>query len=153
DFAFAYQTAFRQGATAIVSIHVAGHLSQVIRHALAARGALAPAPIDIIDSQQTGIGMWPAVIGAAQLASQGAPVQDVHERAVSLLARTQVYLMVESLEPLRRSGRIGRAQELVGTLVDAHPILTLNQGEAVLVDTVRPRRRALLRLRELVYEW
>jgi len=90
------------------------------------------------------------VIQAAQLASLGGSVQNIHERVVSILARTQVYVMVESLEPLRRSGRIGRAQELVGTLVDAHPILTLTHGEAAPVDTVRPRRRALLRLCELV---
>src|SRR5262244_2445786 len=57
--------------------------------------------------------------------------------------------MVESLEPLRRLGRIGRAQELICTLVDAHSIITFAHGEAAPVETVRPRRRALFRLRQL----
>lgn len=150
DFYNAYRAAFQQGATAIVSIHVSSHFSQVVRHAMAARDHLSPAPIDVIDSLQLGIGMWPAVIAASRLAHLGASAQDVHAHVLSLLARTYAYVMVESLEPLRRSGRIGRVQGLVGTLIDAHPILTLDHGEARLVETVRTRRRAVLRLCDLV---
>jgi DegV family protein with EDD domain len=159
DFYYAYQAAIRDGATAIVSIHVSRRLSRVVQHAMAARDAVGadlndgPAvPIAIVDSQQTGIGMWPAIIGGAQLANMGASLQEVHARVVSLLARTQIYFMVESLEHLRRGGRIGRARVLLGTLLDAHPILTIDQGEVSPVETVRPRSRALLRLRELVFE-
>jgi fatty acid-binding protein DegV len=57
---------------------------------------------------------------------------------------------VESLEQLRRNGRIGRARELIGTLLDAHPIITVEQGEVTSVETVRTRARGLARLRELV---
>ena len=152
DFYQAYETAFAQGATAIVSIHVSNQFSQVVRHATVARDYLAPAPIHIIDSLQLGIGMWPAVIEASRIAHLGAPVQAIHERVISLLARTHVFVMVESLEPLRRSGRVSRVQGLVGALIDAHPILTLDQGEARLVETVRSRRRAVLRLGELAHE-
>lgn len=152
DFYHAYQTAFAQGATAIVSIHVSSRFSHVVRHAAAARDHLAPAAIDVIDSLQLGIGMWPAVIEASRVARLGAPMPVIHERVVSLLARTHVFVLVESLEPLRRSGRIGRIQGLVGALIDAHPILTLERGEARLVETVRSRRRAVLRLGELVRE-
>ena len=149
DLYSAYYAAFQEGATAVVSIHVSSRLSQVVRHAMAARDALAPAPIDVIDSLQLGIGMWPAVIEASRLAHLGASARDIHERVVSLLARTRAYVMVESLEPLRRSGRIGRVQELVGGLIDAHPILTLDRGEARLVETIRSRKRAVLRLRDV----
>ncbi len=149
DFYQAYQAAFAQGATAIVSIHVSSQFSQVVHHATVAREYLASAPIHIIDSLQLGIGMWPAVIEASRIARLGAPVPVIHERVVSLLAHTHVFVMVESLEPLRRSGRIGRVQGLVGSLIDAHPILTLDRGEARLVETVRSRRRAVLRLGEL----
>ncbi len=148
-----YRAAFLDGATAIVSIHVSSRFSRVVPHAVAARGALAPAPLHVIDSLQLGIGMWPAVIEAARLANLGAPVQHVHECALALLARTQAFVLVESLEPLRRSGRINRVQGLVGTLIDAHPILTLERGDARLVETVRSRRRAVLRMGELVEEW
>lgn len=153
DLYTTYRAAFQDGASAIVSIHVSSRFSSVVQHAVAARDALAPAPIDVIDSLQLGIGMWPAVIEAARVASLGASVHDVHARALGLLARTQAFVLVESLEPLRRSGRIGRVQGLVGTLLDAHPILTLDHGEARLVETVRSRRRAVLRLREVVEGW
>jgi DegV family protein with EDD domain len=145
EFYQAYLQTLQQGA-AVVSIHVSSKLSQVVHQAAAARDALAPAPIDVVDSLQLGIGMWPAVIAAARVAHVGASLEEVHARALAVLARTHAFVLVESLEPLRRSGRIGRAQELLGTLVDAHPILTLYQGEAQLVETVRGRRHAVLRL-------
>ncbi|MGE5333425.1 MAG: DegV family protein [Nitrososphaerota archaeon] len=152
EFYQAYQAAFHQGATAIVSIHVSSRVSKIVEHATIARNYLSPAAIDVIDSQQAGIGMWPAVIRAAQLARMGAPAPVVREAAISILARTRLYVLVESLEQLRRTGRIGRARELLGTLLDAHPILTIQRGEVTPVDTVRTRARGLLRLRELALE-
>lgn len=148
DFYRAYLQTLQEGA-AIVSIHVSSKLSQVVHQAAAARDALAPAPIVVVDSLQLGIGMWPAVIEAARVAQLGASLEEVHARALALLAHTRAFVLVESLEPLRRSGRIGRVQELLGTLVDARPILTLAQGEAQLVETVRGRRQAVLRLRQV----
>jgi DegV family protein with EDD domain len=148
DFYRAYLQTLQEGA-AIVSIHVSSKLSQVVHQAAAARDALAPAPIVVVDSLQLGIGMWPAVIEAARVAHLGASLEEVHARALALLARTHAFVLVESLEPLRRSGRIGRVRELLGTLVDARPILTLAQGEAQLVETVRGRRQAVLRLRQV----
>jgi DegV family protein with EDD domain len=149
DLYHAYQMAFSEGATAILSVHVSSRLSQVVAHAQAAADALAPAPIYVLDSLQAGIGMWTAVIQGAQLANAGAPVQVIGQRMGALLRHTHLYFMVESLEYLRRGGRIGRARELLGTLLDAHPILTVDQGEVALVETVRQRGRSLQRLREL----
>ena len=152
DFVHIYQTAFSQGATAITSIHVSSKLSKIVEHATMAREYLAPTPIDVIDSQQAGIGMWPAVIRAAQLARMGAPPPVIHENVVSVLARTRLYALVESLEQLRRSGRIGRAREFFGSLLDVHPIITVEQGEVTPVETVRTRARGLQRLRELAQD-
>lgn len=152
DFVHIYQAAFSQGAGAIISIHISSKLSKIFEHATMARDYLAPTPIDVIDSQQAGIGMWPAVIRAAQLARMGAPVPVIHETVVSVLARTRLYALVESLEQLRRSGRIGRAREFFGTLLDAHPIITVEQGEVTPVETVRTRARGLQRLRELTQD-
>lgn len=146
---FAYQDVLRHGATDVLSIHVSSRLSAVVQHAITARQQLASASIQVIDSLQAGIGMWPAVIEAAKLASSGAALAEVAATTLALLARTRVYFLVESLEYLRRGGRIGRARELLGTLVNAHPILTVQDGEVTPVETVRPRSRALQRLREL----
>lgn len=149
DLYVAYRTAFNQGATAIISIHVSSHLSKVVEHALEVRDYLAPAPIYVIDSQQAGIGMWPAVIRGAQLAREGAPVQNIGSLMVAILEHTRLYFMVETLEYLRRGGRIGRAQALIGMLLDAHPILTVDQGEVTPVETIRQRGRAVVRMRDL----
>jgi DegV family protein with EDD domain len=152
DLYRAYQYAFRHGATEIVSIHVSGRLSQVVEHAVAARDALPGAPIVVIDSFQAGIGMWPSVIHAAQLARMGATARQIEEAVRAVLHRTQLYFMVESLEYLRRGGRIGWAREMIGTLLDAHPILTLRDGTVAPLETARPRRRALERLRDLALQ-
>jgi DegV family protein with EDD domain len=152
DFSLVYQWLFQQGATEILSIHLSSKLSRVVHHATAARDALAPAPIDIIDSQASGVALWPAITHAAALASMGAPLPEIHAQVLAILARTRLYVMVESLEPLRRAGRIGRARVLLGTLLDAHPILTIEHGEVAPVETARPRQRALRRMRDLVCE-
>ncbi|HEV8190613.1 MAG TPA: DegV family protein [Ktedonobacterales bacterium] len=152
EFYEAYRAALGQGATAIVSIHVSGRLSKIVEHASVAQAHLSPAAIDVIDSRQAGIGMWPAVTRAAQLARLGATLQEIHTATVSILARTRMYALVESLDQLRRVGRIGRARALLGTMLDAHPIITIERGEVMPVDTVRTWARGLQRLRELVRE-
>ncbi|MGO8946379.1 MAG: DegV family protein [Ktedonobacterales bacterium] len=152
DLYSAYEFAFRQGATEVVSIHVSGRLSQVVEHALAARNAFNGARISVIDTYQAGIGMWPAVIQAAHLAQLGAPAGRIEEEVRAVLRRTRLFFMVESLEYLRRSGRIGWAREVIGTLLDAHPLLTLRDGTVVPLSTARPRLRALERLRDLALE-
>jgi DegV family protein with EDD domain len=152
DLYAAYQYAFRHGATEVVSIHVSGRLSQVVEHAAAARDALHGAPIVVIDSFQAGIGMWPSVIHAAQMARMGASARQIEDAVRAVLARTRLYFMVESLEYLRRGGRIGWAREMIGTLLDAHPILTLRNGTVAPLETARPRVRALERLRDLALQ-
>lgn len=152
DLYTAYQWAFRQGATDVVSLHVSGKLSKVAYHAIAARDAMPGAPIRVVDTQQAGIGMWPAVTRAAQLAQSGVSAWEIEQSAAAILKRTRAYFMVESLEYLRRNGRIGRAREMMGSLLDAHPILTFENGEVAPVENVRPRQRALERMCELALE-
>jgi fatty acid kinase fatty acid binding subunit len=150
DCAATYHWLFRQGVTAILAVHLSARLSRVLQHATAARDALGPAPIDGIDSRLSGIARWPAITRAATRAGLGAPPQEIHAQVLAILARTRLYVLVESLDPLRRAGRIGRAGVLLGTLLDAHPIRTIEQGELTPVATARPRERALRRMREPV---
>jgi DegV family protein with EDD domain len=149
DFYSTYQWAFARGATAIVSIHASRRVSQVFSNALAARDALAPAVIDVIDSRLVGVGMWPAVVRAAKLANIGASPQTVHEQAVAVLARTRLYTLLESLDYVRHGGRSPRAVHLLGRAMNALPILTYQDGEAVPVESVRTRQHGLQRMRDL----
>jgi DegV family protein with EDD domain len=119
---------------------------------MTARDAMPGAPVRVLDTQQAGIGMWPAIIRVAQLAQRGVSAWEIEQSALAILKRTRAYFMVESLEYLRRNGRIGRAREMVGTLLDAHPILTVEDGEVTPVENVRPRQRALERMCELALE-
>jgi DegV family protein with EDD domain len=105
--------------------------------------------IDVIDSQLVGVGMWPAVVRAAKLANMGASPQAVHEQVAAVLARTRLYTLLESLDYVRRGGRSPRAVRLFGRMMNAHPILSYQDGEAVPVESVRTVRRGLQRLREL----
>jgi DegV family protein with EDD domain len=149
DFYATYQWAFAQGATAIVSIHASRRVSQVFSHAVAARDALAPAMIDVIDSQLLGVGMWPAVVRAAKLANLGASAQAVHELVIAVLARTRLYTLLESLDYVRHGGRSPRAVRLFGRVMNAYPILTYQDGEATPVESVRTRQHGLQRMRDL----
>jgi DegV family protein with EDD domain len=149
DLYMAYRLAFQQGASEVVSLHVSGRLSQVVENAAAAAHALPGAHVEVIDTLQAGIGMWPAVIHAAQMARGGAAVLQIRQAAEAVLRRTRMYFMVESLEHLRRSGRIGWARERIGTLLDAHPILTLREGNVVPQENPRRRARAMERLCDL----
>lgn len=147
-----YESAFRQGASDILSIHVSSRLSKVVQNAVDVRNYMGAAPIEVLDSLQVGIGMWPAIIRSAQLARFGASLSEIRDAAISVLRHTRLFFMVETLEFLRRSGRIGRARQVIGTALDAHPILTIQRGEVEPVETVRPRSRALLRMRDLALE-
>jgi DegV family protein with EDD domain len=149
DLYTAYRFAFQQGATEVLSLHVSGRLSKVVNHATAARDALAGAPVLVMDTQQAGIGMWPAVIHAAHLARLGTRAREIQEAAEDILQRTRMYFMVESLEHLRRSGRISWAREVIGTLLDAHPILTLQGGTVVPLENSRRLSRSMERLGDL----
>jgi DegV family protein with EDD domain len=151
DLISAYQWAFTQGATAVVSIHASRRVSMVYTHALAAREALAPAPIDVIDSQFVGVGMWPAVIRAARLASMGASPQVIQEGVAAVLTCTRLYALLESLDYVRRGGRSPRAVAFFGRAFNAYPILSYQNGEAVPAASVRTRPRALQRMCQLAF--
>src|SRR5262249_5038605 len=149
DFSAAYRFAFQQGATDIVSLHISGQLSEAVRHALAARDRIAGAPVQVVDTLQAGIGMWPAVTRAAHLARSGASASEIRDAVEATLQRTHLYFMVETLAYLRRGGRLRHDQAMMGTLLDAHPILSIRDGDLSQVESVRPRSRAVARMCEL----
>lgn len=146
-----YTRLIAQGAPAIVSIHISSRLSATVAAASEAARHLDPrVPVAVVDSEQVSIGLLPAVRFAAQMAQVGAPLDAIKQAVHDVLRRTRLYFLVETLEYLQRGGRIGRAQRLLGTLLDAKPLLTIAEGEVAPVETVRPRQRAHERLTELV---
>jgi DegV family protein with EDD domain len=147
-FAAAYHRAFATGATSIVSVQLSAAMSGTVD---AARLAAADVGGDIrvIDSRSVGMGMGFAVLAAADAAVVGADVDTVVETVTQTLARTQAIFYVDTLEYLRRGGRIGAARALVGSALAVKPLLCLRDGRIEPLERVRTASRAIARLEEL----
>ena len=150
-FAAAYHRAFAAGATSIVSVQLSGSMSGTVE---AARLAAADVggDITVIDSRSVGMGMGFAVIAAAEAAAAGAQRDAVVDTVTRTLAATDVIFYVDTLEFLRRGGRIGPARAMLGTALSVKPLLCLRDGRIEPLERVRTASRAIARLEELVAE-
>jgi DegV family protein with EDD domain len=98
------------------------------------------------------MGLGFAVIAAAEAALEGGSLNEVYDAAAQTVARTTTLFYVDTLEHLRRGGRVGAAQALLGTALSVKPILTVAEGSIVLKEKVRTSSRALARLEALAAE-
>jgi len=147
DFQEVYERLLRE-ADGIVSIHISGKLSPgTVQAAQTARQSLAkPERVELVDSQATSLATGFAIIEAAEAIRAGAKLAEVKAAAESAVQRTHVRFMVDTLEYLRRGGRIGRARAYLGALLSIKPILTLREGEVYPEERVRTRARGLERI-------
>jgi len=146
DFQEVYERLLEKG-NSIVSIHVSGKLSATVRVAQAARESTAePSRIAVVDCQFIMVGMAFVVLEAVEAARAGAKLAEVKAMAESAVQRTQARFMLDTLEYLRRGGRIGRARAYLGALLSMKPILSIREGELYPEERVRTRARGLERL-------
>lgn len=148
DFEETYRR-IAEGTTDIVSIHISSRLSGTISSANAARAALPHCNIELLDSLSASLGLGLPVIKAAQAARAGASRMEVIAVAEQAIESSDLYFTVDTLEYLRRGGRLGRGAALLGTIFSIKPILTVRDGEILPVERVRTRKRALDRLFEI----
>ena len=141
----------REGATAIVSIHLSGQMSGTVDAARLA-AADAPVPVTVIDSETIGMAMGHAVVTAAEKATAGADAATVAAAVAERLGPSGVLFYVHTLEHLRRGGRIGAASALLGSALAIKPILAVRGGRIVPVEKVRTAARAIARIEALVVE-
>ena len=147
----AYRAAAEEGAEAVVSVHLSGAMSGTYDAAvLAARDA--PLPVHAVDSRALGMGLGFAVLAAAEAAEAGAPAERVAAVAVERARAGQILFSVDTLEHLRRGGRIGAAAALLGSALAVKPLLELREGRIVPLEKVRTQARAMSRLEELAVE-
>lgn len=143
-----YEKAAADGADAIVSVHISADMSSTVESAhLAAQQS--PVPVTVVDSRSLGMAMGYAVVSAAELAETGASAQDVAELARRRSEAATAVFYVDTLEHLRRGGRIGAASALLGSALAIKPILSLSDGHIRPLEKVRTSARALSRLEEL----
>jgi DegV family protein with EDD domain len=148
-FAETYQRLADDGATAIVSVHLSSQMSGTVEAAQLA-AAEAPVPVEVVDSETIGMAMGFAVVAAAEAASGGAEVPEILEVVHSRLGPSGVLFYVDTLEHLRRGGRIGAASALLGSALAIKPILAVRGGRIVPVEKVRTSSRAVARIEAMV---
>ena len=147
-FLDAYEKAAAGGAEAVVSVHISADMSSTVESAhLAAQHS--PIPVTVVDSRSLGMAMGFAVVSAAELAAAGGSAEDVAAQALWRSEASTVVFYVDTLEHLRRGGRIGSASAFLGSALAIKPILGLVDGHIRGLEKVRTSSRALARLEEL----
>jgi DegV family protein with EDD domain len=148
----AYAACSDAGAAAVVSVHLSGSLSGTVAAARVAAEE-APLPVRVIDSRSTAMGLGFAVLAAAAAADAGADagadVEEVAATAERVAAGTRTMFYLDTLEHLRRGGRIGAARALLGTALSVKPILHVADGLIVPLERVRTPSRGVARLAAL----
>ncbi|MFI7597340.1 DegV family protein [Actinoplanes sp. NPDC049681] len=151
QFADAYRNLLEAGADGIVSIHLSSKLSGTYDAASLAAAAVGPR-VQVVDSGTTGMGLGFAALAAAAASRRHETLEGVRQAAVDHSTRISTLFYVDTLEFLRRGGRIGAASALLGTALSVKPILHVVDGAIVVRDKVRTAGRALARLVDLAVE-
>ncbi|WP_405768037.1 DegV family protein [Streptomyces sp. NBC_01538] len=147
-FAETYRKIAESGATAIVSLHLSAEFSGTYDAAvLAAREA--PVPVRVVDTGMVAMALGFCALAAAETAEAGGTVDEAVTAAEKRAAGTSAYFYVDTLDYLRRGGRIGAAQALFGSALAVKPLLQLDGGRIELLEKVRTASKAIARLEEI----
>ena len=150
-FAEAYSALADEGVTEAVSIHVSADLSGFLNSArLGAETVANRISVALVDSRNVSLGLGLLVLTAAQLAADGASSDEIVNELNTLIPRTVVYCACDTLEYLRRSGRVGFATAGVGSLLKIKPILIVKDGHATSFDRVRTSKKIVPKLLNLL---
>jgi DegV family protein with EDD domain len=155
SFVAAYRNLLEaDGCAGIVSIHVALTLSGTLNAAWAAAQTLEdPTQVRVVDSGQLSMGLGWAVVEAARMARAGATLDEIQHNSQVLLARLRTVAMIDTLENLRKGGRISVISAAFGTAFQIKPLLAVRNGEVSVLDRVRTRSKALAHIEALVRGW
>lgn len=147
-FAETYRRVAEAGATGIVSLHLSAELSGTHDAAvLAAREA--PVPVRVVDTGMIAMALGFCALAAAVTAESGGTVDEAVTAAEKRAAGTSAFFYVDTLDYLRRGGRIGAAQALLGSALAVKPLLQLDDGRIEPLEKVRTASKAIARLEEL----
>ncbi len=152
EFVPVYRQLLDDGAAGVVSVHLSRELSGTWESARLAALEVDAERIRVVDSRTTVMGLGFAVLRAAAAAVDGAGVAEVEKVAVRAAAGTRTYFMLETLEYLRRGGRIGAGAALLGTALAVKPLLYVDNGRIVPLEKVRTTGRAMARLVDVAVE-
>lgn len=138
----------------ILSIHISGLLSRTIQTAKAgAETLLGRCTIEIVDSMTTSVGLGILVRAAAEAARKGATLDDIVRIVRGMMPHIYLVFYVETMDYLERSERIGKAQAILGTMLNIKPILFMEDGDIIPLEKVRTTEKAIEKLFEFVTEF
>jgi DegV family protein with EDD domain len=146
-----YAKAAADGATEILSVHLSAEMSGTHESALLATRE-SPVPVTVVDSRQVGVATGYAALSATDVLDSGGSVAQAAEAARARAAAATSLFYVDTLEYLRRGGRIGATAALVGGALAVKPLLRIDQGRVANLERVRTTTRALTRLEDLAVE-
>lgn len=150
-FRTAYDQLAEEGASEVLSIHISISLSATVDVARAAARETTSAPVTVFDSQQLSLGTGFLVLEAAQAAAEGHSMEEILALLEELTNRTYVFAVLDTLEFLRRSGRMNTVVARLGSLLKIKPLLTMHAGQPG-GERVRTRERAIQRLIQMVQD-
>jgi DegV family protein with EDD domain len=136
----------------ILSIHLASALSAIYNSAYLGAEAVSDIEITLIDSRQASMGLGWLVIAAARAAQEGQSPAQIVALVEDMMPRVRVFAALDTLEYLRKGGRVGKAVAVLGTLLDIKPLIEIRDSTVLPLERVRTRRRSVQRLIELVAE-
>jgi DegV family protein with EDD domain len=153
----AFEQAFRkQGASgdAVVCINLSAALSATMQSAATAAKSLeGEVAVTVVDSKALTLGLGNIVVAAAEAAAAGASPAEIEAKVEDLSGRTRMWGMLDTLDNLLKGGRIGKAQQLMGSVLSIKPILDMSTGEVHEAAKPRTRKKGLLWLRDKVLEF
>ena len=153
----ASEQAFRQlgeGGDEVVCINLSAALSATMQSAAAAAKSLeGEIPVTVVDSRALTIGLGNLVIAAAEAAERGAGVEGIVTLVNDLSDRTRMWGLLNTLDNLLKGGRIGKAQQLMGSVLSIKPVLDMSTGEVHEAGKPRTKKKGLLWLRDKVLEF
>jgi len=137
-----YEKLFQDGFHSIISIHVSSLLSGIFSTAEMAAKAFGPR-VKVVDSGQLSLGIGFQVLGAAEAAAKGSSLQTILQEVESIRQRVRVIAMLDTLEYVRRSGRVSWARARIGSLLNIKPFLEVKDGQVLSRGQVRTRTKGL----------
>jgi DegV family protein with EDD domain len=134
----------------VISVHLAGKLSATLDVARSAAERIGGGRVSVVDSGQTTICLGWLAMRAAELGADGAEPAAIVQDLESWVPRLRLYAVLDTLTNLQRGGRIGRAQALVGSLLNFKPLLLVKEGEVLPIERPRSRASAMRRIVDVV---
>lgn len=154
QFEQAYRTLAADGASGIVVLSLSGALSATLQSAeLAARSVADVIPVRVVDTRSISLGIGTIALAAARWAAQGALLDEIAHQAGELASRTHVFGAVDTLDNLKKGGRIGNARAFLATALAIKPIIEVVNGEVAPGGKQRTRAKALAFLVDKVREY